>query len=796
MTRQSQLRLSLRAFLLSAVLFSALTATALPARLDGQYVRDWLVLAPLSLSDADARRDNSPLAIDEVQPAEAAVVTTPSGARLRWSRLETEGPVLDLSGVLGADSRASVLLSTEILSDAATSARIVLAAEAPAIMGLNGSWTAMRNVPTAFRLDSTAPRFSFQPGANRLLLLITRTHPGRTRIALRTEDPGKAATVSASTLDASEYGGVFLRPPQIRMRVGDDSAWKEFGCPDEAWKSTDLLGLPDGAKPLEEHGGVVWFRFPLHFTPDMLGRRVFFECYPFISPLEIFLDGEPVPGPQLMKPPYDFAPAAFSVQHLDSLVALRWTVTPNTLHYEGRDFAVLLRDHAKGLDQYRSGEAVEQSYAIHRLAIIALFAATLLFHATLFIYYPKRQENLFSALTLFACLAAMISLHISEITTDQALWHFCYYILFLGFTSLSIVCGLGLFQVKLTGHLPRTFYLYLAMGLAAYGLALRYGNFYVHAFPLLTIPEVARVFWASRRQGRAEITLLAALSVFVLGTVVFNALGSIYEWHERSGFLRYLPWYIFAIFIQAMLVMLAREFGGAMTKIEQFAASLESEVSQRTSELDSEIRAHQQTEKSLRESLALLRATIESTVNGIMVLDHAGEILVCNRRMAELWELPSNWTALPAGGERQELFAGSASDPRAATQMIARLLSPSPDTVHEVIALRSGRILDCSAGPYQMDGTVAGRLLVFEDETERRRQEETRERLFHELSESLSQVKTLQGLLPICAWCKKIRDDSGYWSQLEVYLSSHSELEFSHGICPECAAKLDEGRTD
>jgi hypothetical protein len=51
-------------------------------------------------------------------------------------------------------------------------------------------------------------------------------------------------------------------------------------------------------------------------------------------------------------------------------------------------------------------------------------------------------------------------------------------------------------------------------------------------------------------------------------------------------------------------------------------------------------------------------------------------------------------------------------------------------------------------------------------------------------------VKTLKGLLPICSACKKIRDDKGYWSQIDAYISKHSEAEFTHGICPECAKKL------
>jgi hypothetical protein len=58
------------------------------------------------------------------------------------------------------------------------------------------------------------------------------------------------------------------------------------------------------------------------------------------------------------------------------------------------------------------------------------------------------------------------------------------------------------------------------------------------------------------------------------------------------------------------------------------------------------------------------------------------------------------------------------------------------------------------------------------------------------LEKALSEVKELSGLLPICSSCKKIRDDQGYWSQLEMYIKDHSKAEFSHGLCPDCAERL------
>lgn len=65
--------------------------------------------------------------------------------------------------------------------------------------------------------------------------------------------------------------------------------------------------------------------------------------------------------------------------------------------------------------------------------------------------------------------------------------------------------------------------------------------------------------------------------------------------------------------------------------------------------------------------------------------------------------------------------------------------------------------------------------------------EQERAALLRQLQEALASIKTLRGLLPICAACKKIRDDQGYWNQLEAYLSQHSEIQFTHGICPDCA---------
>ena len=90
---------------------------------------------------------------------------------------------------------------------------------------------------------------------------------------------------------------------------------------------------------------------------------------------------------------------------------------------------------------------------------------------------------------------------------------------------------------------------------------------------------------------------------------------------------------------------------------------------------------------------------------------------------------------------------------------------------------------------YQEDGTYIS-LGSLTDVTKEMKAEEERESLLSQLREALNNVKILSGLVPICASCKQIRDDQGYWNQIDEYITRHSDVKFSHGICPDCAKKL------
>jgi hypothetical protein len=86
-------------------------------------------------------------------------------------------------------------------------------------------------------------------------------------------------------------------------------------------------------------------------------------------------------------------------------------------------------------------------------------------------------------------------------------------------------------------------------------------------------------------------------------------------------------------------------------------------------------------------------------------------------------------------------------------------------------------------------GGATYHLAIVRDITERQRANTERERLIGDLQNALAEVKTLRGLLPICAGCKKIRDEKEQWHPVETYVMRHSEAQFTHGYCPECLRK-------
>lgn len=136
-------------------------------------------------------------------------------------------------------------------------------------------------------------------------------------------------------------------------------------------------------------------------------------------------------------------------------------------------------------------------------------------------------------------------------------------------------------------------------------------------------------------------------------------------------------------------------------------------------------------------------------------------------------------------------------------EVVHNLKEPWPDCPHrrtlelgesvsaEVVDPNVGIPLHITCSPLRdSDGRVVGSIHIARDISREKMMAEARENLIEELRSAISQVKTLTGLLPICASCKKIRNDEGYWQQLECYISERSDAAFTHGICPDCASEL------
>jgi PAS domain S-box-containing protein len=210
-------------------------------------------------------------------------------------------------------------------------------------------------------------------------------------------------------------------------------------------------------------------------------------------------------------------------------------------------------------------------------------------------------------------------------------------------------------------------------------------------------------------------------------------------------------------------------------------------------------------EAELRQSESTLRGITSSLGEGVLVMDHEGLLRFMNpeaerllgwradelvgREVHDLLHLHADGTPLPA--DKCLTFNVLATGKRGSCE--DDLYKRKDGTAFPVA---------CVSAPILRDGKVVAAVIAFQDISERKRAGAEREKLIAELQEALEKITTLKGLLPICAACKKIRDDRGYWQQIEVYMRNHTDVEFSHGLCPECAKRLypeffpDPGRED
>ncbi len=214
-------------------------------------------------------------------------------------------------------------------------------------------------------------------------------------------------------------------------------------------------------------------------------------------------------------------------------------------------------------------------------------------------------------------------------------------------------------------------------------------------------------------------------------------------------------------------------------------------------ELEKRIQELERTESKLKKSQAELRESrqvIEGILNGIPVRvfwkDRSLSYLGCNKLFARDAGFNDPEDVIGKDDyklgwcDQAELYR---NDDRGVIESgESKLLIEEPQTTPtgDTITLLTSKIP--LRGP---DGEIYGVLGSYMDITDRKHAEEQRDGLILDLQKALKEIKQLGGLLPICMHCKKIRDDKGYWNQIETYIHDHSEATFSHGICEECLEK-------
>jgi len=252
----------------------------------------------------------------------------------------------------------------------------------------------------------------------------------------------------------------------------------------------------------------------------------------------------------------------------------------------------------------------------------------------------------------------------------------------------------------------------------------------------------------------------------------------------------FLLGYLFYLYGMITPIHLSREFitgslflGGAL-----FVFIVVKLTDSSTRQLQSEIIHRQQLEHMLSRAKEEWEETFDIINDAITVHDTDFNVLRANKAASELLRLPFQEII---GKKCYLLYHGQDSPPgQCPSCEMIKIGSPS---VVEVFEPHLNKFIEVKALPrYSEDGQLTGVVHVLRDITKRRRIEQEKENLIEQLEEALASIKTLKGLIPICAWCKKIRDDHGYWEQVEHYIEAHSSAVFTHGICPECVKKVDE----
>lgn len=288
------------------------------------------------------------------------------------------------------------------------------------------------------------------------------------------------------------------------------------------------------------------------------------------------------------------------------------------------------------------------------------------------------------------------------------------------------------------------------------------------------------------------VLIWVALRFHVRGVVLANVtvavIATYYASRGMGPFVRSDFAFHHAISLQAflavsMLVSLSLAAGVAQARLAE----------QQQRRLAGRLRAERQ---RLQQHSSLLQSILNSIGDGVMVQDAHGAWLQFNPAARRLCGLGPNENPPAQLADAMQVLAADGVTPIAPANLPSHralhgeIVEPSQQLVLKTKG-KEPSVVTCTARPLNDSaGKLQAGVVVIHDVTAEAHAAAERELFIGELERALSEIKTLRGLIPICANCKSIRDDDGYWQRLEGFLMRHTEAQFTHGICNDCGEKL------
>jgi PAS domain-containing protein len=255
----------------------------------------------------------------------------------------------------------------------------------------------------------------------------------------------------------------------------------------------------------------------------------------------------------------------------------------------------------------------------------------------------------------------------------------------------------------------------------------------------------------------------------------------------------------------------AKRINGSIKELVVLKETFADQLNERTAELQrvnmqlrEEIQERKQAEQALANSERRLTDIIEFLPDPTWVIDIDGKVIAWNRAVERITGIDKENMigrggyaySVPFYGEPRPMLVDLALRRDAHWEKDYLSLKEedgmlvASESFHPSMAGEARYFASTASRLYDAQENVVGSIESIRDITAAKRLEKEREKLIGELRGAIAKIRTLSGLLPICSSCKKIRDDKGYWNQIETFIRDHSEAEFSHGICPDCARIL------